>query len=212
MSRISIIIPAYYANDELVAMTARCLHSLDITVGDAEIILVDDGSPIAAMQDGSNVDIRLPENQGYSAAVNVGLEAATGDILIVGNNDLTFPPIWLTELLRPLEEGYDVSTCWTSDQEVKLEQRIEDNAKFGSIFAMKREVYEAIGPFDEQFRGYFADLDYRQRMLDEGFKIGKNLNFVIPHLAKATYKEVDGADEEYYHAKSLFEIKWGFIE
>lgn len=208
----SVIIPAYYANAWLVDMTAECLRSLNRTLNWAEVILVDDGSPIAAHHDAKYIGIRLPENQGYSAAVNVGLEAATGDILIVGNNDLTFPEKWFTELIRPLEAGYDVATCWTSDQEVKLEDRIEENAKFGSIFAMRREVYEAIGPFDEQFRGYFADLDYRQRMLDEGIKIGKNLNFVIPHLAKATYKEVDSADEEYYRAKSLFEIKWGFME
>lgn len=206
---ISVIIPAYYATQELVDITARCLYSLSITFQDGEVILVDDGSPIRAMHEASTIDIRLPENQGYSAATNAGLEAASGSIIVVGNNDLTFHQMWLTELLRPLEEGFDVATCWTSDQKYKLKPIIEENAYFGSIFAMKREVYDTIGGFDEQFRGYFADNDYRLRMLEAGFTIGKNHNLVINHLAKATYSQTDPEDTEYERAKLLFEIKHG---
>lgn len=205
----SIVIPAYYATQELVEITAKCLRSLHLTELPDQIILVDDGSPIQATQDFSDIDIRLPENQGYSAAVNAGLEAAQGDIIIVGNNDLTFHENWLTELLRVLDEGFDVATCWTSDQKYKLQDKIEQDAKFGSIFAMKREVYEQVGGFDEQFRGYFADDDLRKRMLEAGFTIGKNCNLVIEHLAKATYDVTDPDDEEYQRAKILFEIKHG---
>lgn len=205
----SIIIPTYYATEELVEMTAKCLRSLHLTELPDQIILVDDGSPIAAMQEFSGIYIRLPDNQGYASAVNAGLEVAQGDIIVIGNNDLTFTENWLTELLRVLDKGFDIATCWTSDQKYKLQDKIEDGGKFGSLFAMKREVYETVGVFDEQFRGYFSDDDLQKRILDAGFKIGKNLNMVIPHLAKATYSVTDPDDEEYQRSRLLFEIKHG---
>lgn len=191
---ISIIIPTYYANEELRQMTKRCVES--IGEGQYELIL--------------QVD---PTGEGYSKTTNIGLEAAEGEFLIIGNNDLVFHENWITELLFPLYVGYDIATCWTSDQTgIKLEDRIEENTKFGSLFAMKRKVYDTIGGFDEQFKGYFSDTDYRQRVLDAGFRIGKNLDMVVDHLAKATYKITDPDDSEFLRAQRLFEAKYGWIE
>jgi hypothetical protein len=154
--------------------------------------------------------ILIEAAQSYTVNVNNGLRAATGDILIVGNNDLIFTERWLDGLLIILKD-YDIATCWTSDQDVKLEAKVEDNAKFGSLFAMKRKVYETIGGFDEQFKGYFADLDYRERALKMGFSIGKNLNLVVQHKAKSTYAVTDPKDQEYLRSMRLFEAKYGYI-
>lgn len=190
---ISIIIPAYYANDELKKMTQRCVES--IGEGQYELIL--------------QVD---PSGEGYSKTTNAALQLADGEIIIVGNNDLIFHENWITELLFPLHVGYDIATCWTSDQlDIELEDRIEENSKFGSLFAMKRNVYDTLGGFDEQFKGYFADTDYRQRVMDAGFRIGKNLDLVVDHLAKATYKATDPKDDEFLRAQRLFEAKYGFV-
>lgn len=190
----SLIIPAYYANDRLKKMTERCIDS--VGEGIDELIL--------------QVD---PSGEGYSKTTNKALRKATGDILVVGNNDLIFHENWLTELLFPLNVGFDIATCWTSDQDnVKLEDRIEEGAKFGSLLAMTRKVYKTLGGFDEQFKGYFADTDYRHRALDEGFRIGKNLNLVVHHEAKATYKIIDPDDSEFVRASRLYEIKWGVEE
>lgn len=188
---ISLIIPAYHMNKELYDTTINCLDS--VWVDPIQLIL------IAA-------------NQSYTVNVNNALKAAAGDVIVVGNNDLVFPDGWLAQLLPLLDAGYDIATCWTSDQEVKLENRVEEDAKFGSIFAMKRKVYETIGGFDEQFKGYFSDLDYRQRAMNMGFRIGKNLSLVIEHEAKATYKQTDPDDTEFLRSRALFEAKHGFLE
>jgi hypothetical protein len=189
----TLIIPAYYANEDLRKMTQQCL--LSVGEIDGEILL--------------EVD---EHGEGYSKTVNKALQRSKGDILIIGNNDLVFPDNWLVELLFPINLGFDIATCWTSDQQVKVEDRIEVNAKFGSIFAMTREVYENLGGFDEQFKGYFTDTDYRHRALEAGFRIGKNLNLVIMHLAKATYKITDPDDDEFLMAQRLYEAKYGFAE
>lgn len=207
----SLIIPAYYANQRLVELTARCLASLEPDP-ELEVILVDDGSPIRAMLDHTTIDIRLEENGGYAKAANTGLEAAGGDVLVLGNNDLVFPENWLRGLLRVLEEGFDIATCWTSDQDYELEAVIKPGDKFGSLFAMTRGVYDALGGFDEQFRGYFSDTDYRRRALDAGFRIGMNYGLVVPHEGKATYMQTDPDDHEYLWSMRLYEIKHGRVE
>lgn len=220
-TRTSLIIPAYFYDKDIAVMTSTCLLSV---WGDrpSEVILVNDGSPegndsintLHPLYSDGILDKRIdrPVNGGYSAAVNDGLKEATGDVLIVGNNDLTFHVSWLTGLLKPLRDGYDIATCWTSDQDVKIEYGIEEDAKFGSLFAMRRRVYDKLGGFDEQFRGYFADLDYRRRAIDAGFKIGKNLHMCVKHEAKATYRKTDPDDTEYLRAMRLYEIKHGVIE
>lgn len=188
---ISLIIPAYHVNQDLYETTIDCLDS--VWFDPIQLILIAD-------------------NQPYTVNVNAGLRAATGDIIVIGNNDLNFPEGWLAQLLPLLDGGYDIATCWTSDQEVHKENKIEENSKFGSLFAMKREVYEVLGGFDEQFKGYFSDLDYRQRALDAGFRIGKNLSLVVDHEAKTTYKLTDPLDKEFQRSKALFEAKWGWVE
>ena len=221
LPKCSIIIPCYFANEGLIEMTARCLESLFNTTGDEpqEVIVIDDGSPIPfGFVDDTNFVQRLEtihreNNGGYSAAANTGLYHATGDVLIVGNNDLVFTENWLEGLLWPLQEGFDISTVWTSDQkDIRLEKDIEPFAKFGSLFAMKREVYETLGGFDQQFRGYFTDVDYRKRAIEHGFTIGKNLACVVDHLAKATYKQTDPNDEEFIRAGRIYEAKWGVVD
>lgn len=213
--KISLVIPIYLVNKDLVKMTDECLTSLfQNTNSGVELIIVDDGSPIKYMPNFGKL-VRIPTNSGYAHAANAGLQAATGDILILGNNDLVFPENWLPALLFPLNVGYDVATVWTSDQpNVVLEDRIEEGARFGSLFAMNREVYEKIGGFDEQFRSIFSDTDLRRRMLDQHIRIGKNLSEVVTHLARATHKVVDedNSEGEFLMNQRLFEAKHGTVE
>lgn len=211
-SKVSVIIPIYITNNELLKMTQDCINSFFYnTPQDVELVLVDDGSPERYDSDIGKI-VRLDQNSGYSHAANAGLQAAGGDILVLGNNDLIFPENWLPALLFPLQLGFDVATVWTSDQMYTLEDRIERDAKFGALFAMTRDVYERMGGFDEQFRSIFSDTDLRRRMLDEHIKIGKNLSMVVEHLARATHKAVDKDDSEFLRNQRLFEAKHGFAE
>lgn len=193
MSRISIIVPAYHANERLYELTRACLDSVWET--DAQIIIVADKAS-------------------YTVNTNAGLRAASGDILVVANNDMVFEGAWLDGLLSVIQAGYDIATCWTSDQlaggaSLPMDG-ITAGAKFGSLFAMTREVYQTVGAFDEQFGGYFSDTDYRRRALDAGFSIGRNNSLTVRHLAKATYKETDPSDAEFQRSRILFEMKHGY--
>lgn len=212
----SVILPVFNVNDQLVKMTERCLLSMNQDKPD-EVIVVDDGSHV---QFGRNYFtdlmyvriIRHDENEGYTKAVNDGLKAAKGDILIVANNDLIMGEDWLEGLMMPLAKGYDIATVQVVDegQPMKRSRETTEGDKFGSLFAMKREVYKKLGGLDEELgRGYFTDLDYQKRAEKAGFKVGKYWGAVVNHFPKSTFKTIDPKDEFYFEAMEKYKAKYG---
>lgn len=213
------IVPCYWASMDLIETTAKCLDSLSETTDSQpeEVLIINDGSPL----DMSFIDdtdfkqqfkqINRENNGGYAAAVNTGLYYAKGDILIISNNDIRFYPRWLEHILKPLKD-YDISSIVTSDQGWDTRDEITEGDKFGSLWAMKRKVYDTIGGLDETFgKGYFEDLDYQKRAEEAGFKVAKNHAGLVEHTGKATFKEVDPEDKAYIKARSRFIEKHGKV-
>jgi dolichol-phosphate mannosyltransferase len=97
----------------LVARVASVMDALD---GDAEAILVDDGSrdrTYELMVKGASVDprfrlVRLSRNFGHQIALTAGVDLATGDAVIVIDADLQDPPEVVLDLAKRWREGYDV--------------------------------------------------------------------------------------------------------
>lgn len=185
--KVSIIIPNYRPNylDKL----TKCLSSIE---DEAEII------PIIS-------------DKSYAKNVNIGLRAATGDYLVVSNNDIEFiQPDWLDHLLKPLDEGYAISSIRTSDSDgFSTEDKYEDNAKFGSIWAITRTTLETIGFLEEGFgRGYYEDQDYWRRARMADLRVVKNHAGVVEHEGKGTFKEVDPEGWDLMHATLCYKLKW----
>lgn len=188
----SIVIPCLWSDISLFDMTVSSLRGL--LKEPLQIIVVADNKP-------------------YTSNVNAGLKACTGEVIIVTNNDIEYvDPNWLKHLTEPLKGGYDIVSIRTTDADGwETEDYIEDGAKFGSIFAMKRAVYDTIGGFDERFKGYFSDLDLQKRAEDAGFKVGKNHAGLVEHWGKATYRQTDPDDTEFYEARELFKARHGGV-
>lgn len=209
---IRLIIPCYWANDGLVDLTRNCLESLRGFLG--RITIVDDGSPIK-WDYGKQFDVSsvvLENNVGYAGAVNAGLKEAKEDFIIVANNDTEFiDPYWLHHLITPLKNGYDISSIRTTDADGwETRDWLEENAKFGSLWAMKRKVYDSLGGLNEEYgKGYFEDLDYHRRAEVAGFKVVKNHAGLVEHKGKATFKVVDPEDTSFLEAREKFIKTWG---
>lgn len=155
--------------------------------------------------------LAIIDTASFAENVNRGLKQATGDILVIVNNDLQFiQDDWLEHLTNPLKD-YDICSIRTTEEGWDAEDRLEEDAKFGSLWAMNRKVYDTIGGLDENFGNYFEDLDYHQRAKDAGFKVVKNHNGLVEHIGKATFKEVDPEDEQYNKAMQKFIEKWGHV-
>ena len=100
--KVSVVVCAFNAADTI----DDCLSSLTrLTYPSVEVIVVNDGSrdataSIARRHAGVRV-IDTP-NGGLSAARNVGLAAATGEIVAYTDADASVDPDWLTYLVQPM--------------------------------------------------------------------------------------------------------------
>lgn len=101
--KVSFIIPLY----NCLAHTQVCLRTLQASLPrdlEHEIIFVDDGSTDStrdwlANECRKHVVILNEKNLGYAGANNRGAAQATGDLLVLINNDLIFSPGWLEPML-----------------------------------------------------------------------------------------------------------------
>jgi polyisoprenyl-phosphate glycosyltransferase len=112
----SLVLPIYNEEETIPELVRRLGQLIDQLDGDAEVILVDDGSSDASyetMVAAREIDprfklLRLSRNFGHQVAVTAGLDVASGDAVIVMDADLQDPPEVALELAARWREGYDV--------------------------------------------------------------------------------------------------------
>ena len=114
--RYSFVVPIYNEEGTLPELERRLRGLLDRLDGDAEVILVDDGSSdrSAELLDDVNARdprfkiVRLSRNFGHQIAITAGLDHAAGDATIVMDGDLQDPPELVPELIDRWREGYEI--------------------------------------------------------------------------------------------------------
>lgn len=208
----SLVITAYHLDEKMADLTRKCVASLKYGRPD-EVLVVDDGSPLEIELEGVEV-LRRPENGGFPKCANTGFEATTGDVIILSNNDVEYTDGWLEAILKPLDEGYDISSVRMSDHDgFETFDEITEDDWFGSLWAMKRKVYDKLGGFDERFvKGTFEDKDYYFRAKEAGFKIAKNHASVVKHKGRATMDVIYPEQEDFWTSREEYENKWGRVD
>lgn len=112
----SIVVPAY--NEELVIEECyrRLSAVMEYTKENAEIIFVNDGSMDTTRNKLVNICkkdervklINFSRNFGHQAAITAGMEAASGNAIIVIDADLQDPPEVILKMIDKWKEGYEV--------------------------------------------------------------------------------------------------------
>jgi GT2 family glycosyltransferase len=215
---IDIVIPNWNGKMLLPA----CLRSLQSQRRpEIHIIVVDNGST-----DGSVSFIRdefpwvevisLPENRGFSAAVNAGIKAGSRPWVMLLNNDTEVHPDCLEALLHRCRRHGDVGMfalkmCGFERREVLdgagdgvlrggVGYRLGTMEIDGPEYALSREVFGAcagaalyrrsifarIGLFDEEFFAYLEDVDFNFRAARAGVRCRYLPEAVVYHIGSAS--------------------------
>ena len=104
---LSILIPVY--NE--VKTIHQIVDRVQSTSYDKEILIIDDGSTDGTREEiqkihAPNVKIFLHDkNKGKGAAIQTGLQHATGDILLIQDADMEYDPSDYPQLLEPIQNG-----------------------------------------------------------------------------------------------------------
>jgi glycosyltransferase involved in cell wall biosynthesis len=107
--RVSVIVPAH-GEERTIEHVLRRVAGLGL---DAEVLVVDDGSPdgtarIVERLAGEMPGLRLLRHErrrGKGAAVRTGLAASRGEVVLIQDADLEYDPADIPRLLDPLERG-----------------------------------------------------------------------------------------------------------
>ena len=116
MSRISIIVPVYYNSDTLKDLYDDMKAKVLGTVGDYEIIFVDDGSGDDSWKimneiraEDSNVRcVKLSRNFGEHAAIFAGLSVCTGDCAVTKQADLQEDSALILQMYDSWKNGNEI--------------------------------------------------------------------------------------------------------
>ncbi|QPC85034.1 glycosyltransferase family 2 protein [Phototrophicus methaneseepsis] len=172
---VSIVIPNWNG----LRFLQTCLDSLaQQTYTATEVIIADNAST-----DGSQAFIRdyapqvvlveLPENRGFTGACNAGMEAATGEIVILLNNDTEVDPGWVAAIVDAFDRYPDAGMV--ASKMLLFEQRDHIHTA-GDGFTIdgrpfNRGVWQKDeGQFDQEeyvFSACGGSSAYRRTMLDE---------------------------------------------
>ena len=136
MNKISIIVPVYYNQDNLLPLYAdlkeKVLSKLDI---EYEIIMVDDGSKDNSYQvikelakiDANIKPVKLSRNFGEHSALLAGLSKCTGDCAVRKAADLQEPSEVIIDMLNKYREGNNVVLAVRADREEPITQKAFSN-------------------------------------------------------------------------------------
>lgn len=116
MSKLSIIVPVYFNSDTLEMLYKDMKEKVLSSIGDYEIVFVDDGSEDNSWeimnkikeQDKNVVCVKLSRNFGEHAALLAGLNVCTGDCAVTKQADLQEDSTLLLEMYESWKKGNKV--------------------------------------------------------------------------------------------------------
>ena len=112
----SIVIPLYNEEGILPLLVERLQEIMAQLDGPAEVVMVDDGSgdrtyPLAQAAAASDPRFKLIQfsrNFGHQMAITAGMDASSGDAVIIMDADLQDPPYVIPQMIEKWREGYEV--------------------------------------------------------------------------------------------------------
>jgi glycosyltransferase involved in cell wall biosynthesis len=178
----------------IIVPTRERSHYLDVALAsvvpqaaqaEAEVLVVCDGHDPDTEAVAERHGVRLlgfPETRGLNAARNAGVAAASGEVIVMIDDDIEAPAGWLQAMLDgiagapehevfggPIRARFEggLRACDHEDPPITaLDLGSEDcdtEVVWGANMAFRRRAYERLGPFDETILGLRGDEEEWER-------------------------------------------------
>ena len=177
-------------------------------------------------------------NMGFAAGNNLGLAAATGEYLVLLNNDTVVTEGWILTLLHHLSDHPDIGLLGAVTNSIGNEAQIKivyENlgempersraytlAHLGELLflrtvaffcvMMPRRTYTICGPISEEYgMGFFEDDDYCRKVERAGLKIACAEDVFIHHHLSASFNRLKGKERQalFDRNRAIYEKRWG---
>jgi polyisoprenyl-phosphate glycosyltransferase len=184
----SVVVPVHDEEDNLRELQVRLARVLDELDEAAEVILVDDGSrdrSYAVMLDLNRLDprfkaLRLSRNFGHQVALTAGIDAASGQAVIMMDADLQHPPETIHVFVEAWRAGHEIvygvmetgnvpwfkrTTSWLFYRLLGGLSDVEVPAAAGDFRLVDRSAVDAFVAMRERnryVRGMFSWVGFRQ--------------------------------------------------
>lgn len=230
----SLIIPSYRGASRLgTLLSALSNQDADCTW---EALVVIDGvtdNSEAVIESFESLPVRaivLDQNQGRSAALNAGFDAASGRVLVRCDDDLVPAPDYVRRhveahegpvvvgaigLYRNVLPSTPYATIYgqAADRNFRRIAYATDTSGWWRYWAgncsVTRATYDAVGPYDTDFREYgWEDVDWGYRLMTHGARVELVRELETPHRVAATTTAIR-ANRAYLSgaARRRFELK-----
>ena len=122
---LSIVAPLYNEQENILLLHEQLSQTLAELDRSYEIVLVDDGSRDGSWEELLKLAerdrcvklVRLRRNFGQTAAMQAGLQAACGDVIVTLDADLQNEPGDIGMMLEKIDEGYDLVHGWRKNRQ-----------------------------------------------------------------------------------------------
>lgn len=225
-------------------LLTRCVESVrrHTEAGRYELIVVDNASIDGSLEWlREQKDIKLVEltsNEGFAKGCNAGAAVATGDAILLLNNDTVATPRWLEQLELALASDPSVGAVGPVTNQAGYGQAIETTYRtmeemerfaeaynvstpsswqerlklIGFCLLISCAAWERVGPLDESFGiGNFEDDDWSLRARRAGYRLLLCRDTFIHHEGSASFRHQQELYRKLMRDNAVtFQHKWGF--
>lgn len=182
--------------------------------------------------------ITNPKNLGFAKACNQGAAAARGKYVMFLNNDTIPQPGWLDPLIQEMEADPQVAVVGSQllfpDGKVQhagvvfsrtyeepyhlfsgsssdipgIQRRREMQAVTAACMLVRKDQFERVGGFDEEFLNGFEDVDFCLRIRENGMKVIYQPRSLVVHLTSQTPGRKDHEKANSQRLRTKWEGQW----
>ena len=173
--------------------------------------------------------LRLPQNQGFVRACNLGIAQGAAPYVVLVNSDVIVTPGWLSRLVHCAESDPRIAAVNPlTNRATHLDIPLVPGANFygmdavlaqhsprhypdvvtgvGFCLLLRRAALDQVGVFDEIYgQGYCEDSDLCMRLVAHGYRTVVADDVYVYHKGSASFLD---RGTRYRHNREIFDARW----